>query len=101
MVNLKDDFRDWLIKQGLSEKTASGRPSTIYDYLTAINRVCRKERYSWEDLAINLFSIVSKYHGKYKTALYKYNTFLFESDCYAWLQNNKPLYSDMQITCFF
>ena len=81
MVNLKDDFRDWLIKQGLSEKTASGRPSTIYDYLTEINRVCKKEGYiTWEKLAVNLFSIVSNYHGKYKTALHKYNAFLFETE---------------------
>ncbi len=81
MIDLKEDFINWLIKQGLSEKTETGKPSTIYDYLTTINRVCKKEGYiTWEKLAVNLFSIVSNYHGKYKTALHKYNAFLFETE---------------------
>lgn len=81
MIDLKEDFINWLIKQGLSEKTETGKPSTIYDYLTTINRVCKKEGYiTWEKLAVNLFSIVSNYHGKYKTALHKYNAFLFEAE---------------------
>lgn len=81
MDNLREDFINWLTKQGLSEKTRTGKPSTIYDYLTTINRVCRKEEYiTWEELAVNLFSIVSNYHGKYRTALHKYNAFLFETE---------------------
>ena len=81
MIDLKEDFINWLIKQGLSEKTETGKPSTIYDCLTTINRVCKKEGYiTWEKLAVNLFSIVSNYHGKYKTALHKYNAFLFETE---------------------
>lgn len=81
MDNLRENFRNWLTKQGLSEKTETGRPSTIYDYLTTIKRICKKEGYiTWEELAINLFSISSNYQGKYKTVLHKYNAFLFEAE---------------------
>lgn len=34
MVNLKDNFRNWLIRQGLSEKTVTGRHGTAYEYNT-------------------------------------------------------------------
>lgn len=30
MDNLRENFRNWLTKQGLSEKTETGRPSTIF-----------------------------------------------------------------------
>lgn len=36
MIDLKTDFRKWLVNQELSK-------STIYDYLSAINRVRKKE----------------------------------------------------------
>lgn len=79
-VDLEVNFKNWLIKQGLSEITKSGKPSTVYDYFAAINTICKKEGYTWENLAINLFFIISYYHGKYKTALYKYNEYLFTAD---------------------
>ena len=31
MIDLRENFIKWLIKEGLSEKTPSGNPSTVYD----------------------------------------------------------------------
>lgn len=81
MAELKENFRNWLIEQGLSEKTSSGKQSTVYDYIKTIDRVCKNEGYiTWEELASNLFSIASSYQSKYKTALHKYNSFLFDTE---------------------
>lgn len=81
MADLKVDFRDWLLKQGLAEKTKSGKSSTIYDYTITLDRVCKNEGHiSWEELAVQIPSIIPKYQGKSKTVLRKYNTFLFETD---------------------
>lgn len=43
MTDLKEKFRDWLIKQELSEKTPSGKQSTVYDYIKTIDRVWKNE----------------------------------------------------------
>ncbi len=80
MIDLETNFRNWLIKQGLSEKTKSGKPSTVYDYLTTINHICKKEGYSWERLAFHIFDIIDNYQRKHKTALNKYNEFLYVAD---------------------
>lgn len=73
MTDLKEGFRNWLIGRGLSN-------STIYDYLITINRICRRERSTSEDLAINLFCVISNYQNKSKTVLKQYNAFLFETE---------------------
>lgn len=63
MVNLKDDFRDWLIKQGLSEKTASGRPGTVYEYVRRIDKLCNliykgHNLKPWQQLAEDIYPIL-------------------------------------------
>ncbi len=81
MVSLEERFKNWLLQQGLSEKTPKGNPSTIYDYVRTINRVRKKEGHlSWDELAVNVMAIIPNYKGKPKTALRKYNTFLFETE---------------------
>ena len=81
MTDLRENFIRWLIKEGLSEKTPAGNPSTVYDYVARIDEICKKERHIfWEELAGKLFSIAPRYQGKYKTALHKYNEFLFETE---------------------
>lgn len=81
MIDLRENFIKWLIKEGLSEKTPSGNPSTVYDYLAKIDGICKKEGHIfWEELAGKLFSIAPRYQGKYKTALHKYNEFLLNVD---------------------
>ncbi len=62
MVNLKDDFRDWLIKQGLSEKTATGRHGTVYEYIRRIDKLCNliykgHNLKPWQQLAEDIYPI--------------------------------------------
>lgn len=65
MTDLKEKFRDWLIKQELSEKTPSGKQSTVYDYIKTIDRVWKNEGcVTLEELASNLLTIISSYDGK-------------------------------------
>lgn len=77
---LKKQFEKYLISQGLSEKTRSGNPSTVYDYITNIQRVCRNKNMSVDDIVVNIFNITNEYKGKIKTALNKFNEFLFETE---------------------
>lgn len=63
MVNLKDDFRDWLIKQGLSEKTATGRHGTVYEYVRRIDKLCNLiykgyDLQPWRQLAEDIYPIL-------------------------------------------
>lgn len=33
MLNLREEFKNWLIAQGYKETTKSGLPSPVYDYI--------------------------------------------------------------------
>lgn len=94
MTDLKEKFRNWLIKQELSEKTPSGKQSTVYDYIKTIDRICKNEDYiTWDELASNIFSIIDNYQGKSLSALNKYNEFLFVVDsflsCFWTIEQNQ------------
>ena len=81
MLDLREEFKNWLIAQGYKEKTESGLPSTVYDYIQTLDRLCCQELHiDFEALACSIFSILPNYQGKTKTALHKYNAFLFETD---------------------
>ncbi len=96
MVDLETNFKNWLIKQGLSVKTKSGKPSTVYDYLTTINQICKKEGHiTWEELASYIFNIINNYKGRYKTALNKYNEFLYVADIPLYIRQQR----NEQIIC--
>lgn len=87
MNDLKTDFRNWLIKQGYSQITPSGKPSTIYDYIKKIDRVCKNERYEdWDTLASDLYFVILDYKNemkdKYVTALIRLNVFVHETECH-------------------
>jgi hypothetical protein len=58
---MKEQFQDYLIKCGYSVETPSGNPSTVYDYIKRIDKVCEWERTTWLELAKNISSIISKY----------------------------------------
>ena len=58
---MKDQFKAYLIKQGYSVTTPSGNPSTVYDYVKRIDKVCEWEYSTWKELAQNIDSIVIKY----------------------------------------
>lgn len=58
---MKDQFKNYLIKQGYSILTPAGNPSTVYDYVMRIDKVCEWEHLSWEKLAQNISLIVAQY----------------------------------------
>lgn len=79
MLNLREEFKNWLIAQGYKETTKSGLPSTVYDYMQILDRLCWQALHiDFEALACSIFSILPNYQGKTRTVLHKYNAFLFE-----------------------
>lgn len=63
MADLKRDFKEWLISQGLSEKTKTGRAGTIYEYIRRIDNLCNKiykghDIQSWLQLAEDIYPIL-------------------------------------------
>ena len=58
---LREQFYKFLVKEGFSEKTPSGNPSTTYDYTKRIARVCKEESLSWEGLLNEIDVIVTHY----------------------------------------
>ena len=66
MEDIRRYFKEWLIKQGYSEKTKSGRPSTVYEYISQINKVCDIVYLGhnfphWELLAEDIYPILGFY----------------------------------------
>lgn len=71
MNEMMDRFQTWLLKQGLAEKTKSGKLGTVATYIDSINRIC-KERFSedfnkknpdksWQLLSAEVISTAAKY----------------------------------------
>jgi hypothetical protein len=58
---MKEQFVEYLVKQGYSVHTPSGHPSTVYDYAKRIDKVCEWENTTWFGLAKNISSIVDLY----------------------------------------
>lgn len=63
MTELREDFRSWLIKQGLSERTKTGRAGTVYEYIRRIDNLCNKIYkdhgiQSWQKLAENIYPVL-------------------------------------------
>ena len=59
MSDLKQRFSNWLKEKGCQEKTGKGRPSTVYEYIKRIDRLCDKlynnhTSEEWEILAANI-----------------------------------------------
>ncbi|MCL1892432.1 MAG: hypothetical protein FWF97_04070 [Alphaproteobacteria bacterium] len=63
---MKNEYKLWLEKHGYAYFTANARPSTIYDYMRGLKRVCREEKLSVEGVAKRIDSLVSTYqrYGK-------------------------------------
>ena len=67
---MKERFRHYLLAKGYSEVTPSGNPSTVYDYIKRIDRVCEWEGVSWEMLSARIEQVVQLYdHGGVKEEL--------------------------------
>ena len=56
-----ENFKEYLIQKGYSEYTPSGKPSTAYDYVKRINKICERERISTNQLADNINDYLKKY----------------------------------------
>lgn len=56
-----ENFKRYLIQQGYSEYTPSGNPSTVYDYVKRIEKICERERISIKQLGDNIGVYVKKY----------------------------------------
>lgn len=58
---LREQFYQYLVKEGFSDRTPTGNPSTTYDYTKRIERVCKEESLSWEELLNSIDIIVTQY----------------------------------------
>lgn len=56
-----ENFKTYLIKQGYSERTPSGNPSTVYDYGKRVENILERERISILKLTENIDFYVIKY----------------------------------------
>lgn len=61
MIDMKKQFEEYLINKGYKQTTPSGQPSTVYDYMKRIDRVCEWENMNWEQLADSIQKILSQY----------------------------------------
>ena len=84
-----DQFKEYLINKGYSEYTPSGKPSTVYDYIKRVERICERENISINTLAGTTDRVVAKYdefgeesdfgrksHNAYISALKRFQEFI-------------------------
>ena len=63
MIDLKEQFTNWLLKQNLSEKTKVGRKSTVFEYVRRINHLAnnlyslKNTSSNWDLLAKNITAV--------------------------------------------
>ncbi len=58
---MKKQFEAFLIRKGYKQYTPSGNPSTVYDYIKRIDKVCEWESITWQTLAANISIILPQY----------------------------------------
>jgi len=56
-----DNFKNYLIQEGYSEFTPSGNPSTAYDYMKRIKKICERENITVKGMAENIDFYIDKY----------------------------------------
>lgn len=56
-----DNFSRFLIQHGYREYTPSGNPSTVYDYVKRVEKICERERISIKQLEESISFYVNKY----------------------------------------
>ena len=84
-----ENFKIYLIQQGYSEFTPSGNPSTVYDYMKRVEKICDRENITIKRLAKNISFYVDKYgptgneaefgrrsHNAFISALRKFEDFV-------------------------
>ncbi len=86
-----EEFKNYLIEQGYSESTPSGKPSTVSDYINRVSKISERESASVPNLAKDISFYVEKYgptgkesefgkksHNSYISALKQFENFLSE-----------------------
>lgn len=68
--SLRNEFKEFLIKQGYKLRTPSGKNSTVYDYQKRIYYVCEIENCNWEELATNITTAIHDYSPNGKKSKY-------------------------------
>ncbi len=58
---LKEEFYTYLKEKGYKEYTPSGNKSTLYDYLGRIERICKDEGITWNELLKQINKFVQDY----------------------------------------
>ena len=58
---MRESFGRFLVDRGYKEWTLAGNPSTVYDYVKRIDKVCEWEGCSWETLSARIDSVVADY----------------------------------------
>lgn len=58
---MKKHFEEYLISKGYKQTTPSGHPSTVYDYVKRIDKICKWESITWEELANNIHDFLLQY----------------------------------------
>jgi hypothetical protein len=58
---MREDFERFLIVNGYKTQTPSGNPSTVYDYIKRIDKVCEWENLTWNSLSNQIAAIVRTY----------------------------------------
>lgn len=61
MNEMRENFRKYLIAQGYKVYTPKGLPSTVWEYIKSIDRVCEWENMSWEDVKNNIEDLEDEY----------------------------------------
>lgn len=66
-INIRDSYKQWLIKQGLKTETPSKHSSTVTEYLRRIDRICDKyykshDATAWNKLTKNIQALLISYH---------------------------------------
>ena len=79
MDNLREDFKNWLVRQGISDKLINGKSSTVYEYIRQLDILSKKLYNSddWNLLIKNATTLVFFYLlcGKAK---YRNNNYTFD-----------------------
>ena len=94
LINYEDKFmlegfKNYLIQEGYSEFTPSGKPSTVYDYMKRVEKICAKEKITTGKLVENINFYLDKYgpngnesefgkrsHNAFISALRKFESYL-------------------------
>lgn len=77
MNEIRENYRKYLIAQGYKVYTPKGLPSTVWQYIGSIEKVCEWENISWSDIKYNIDELVDEYspYGKYaKRGALSHNT---------------------------